>query len=299
MNNEKPCGEDKARRGLCGVRPRPEGGSRVADDGLCDSEQAKRNGGAAETVLHEADRRAQQESRRRVSAAEAEINHHKQWQIEQSGPRKMQREPGLNHQREQRGNGNRAGAELVHLDVGLAHAEVKGAVHGLATWGGAGFDATGAGGLASGASFPFSGCRVSRTSTSSSFSRFAAGLMRICLKLTPGWMAVMVPTGRSRGKMRSMPLVMTRSPTLTSSSFGTYFMVMSGSPTPPTGLWMRESASMAPTPLCLSVSRSTCEVLAHASITFPTTPSVVMTPLFRRIAFSLPRASSIVRLSLP
>src|SRR5207249_5612978 len=150
MNNEKPCGEGKSRRGMFGVQSRAEGGSQVADDGLCDSEQAKRNGGAAETVLHEADRRAQQESRRRVSAAEAEINHHKQWQIEQSGPRKMQREPGLNHQREQRGNGNRAGAELVHLDVGLAHAEVKGAVHGLATWGGAGFDATGAGGLASG-----------------------------------------------------------------------------------------------------------------------------------------------------
>src|SRR5439155_306456 len=111
MSNEKPCGEGKSRRGMFGVQSRAEGGSQVADDGLCDSEQAKRNGGAAETVLHEADRRAQQESRRRVSAAEAEINHHKQWQIEQSGPRKMQREPGLNHQREQRGNGNRAGAE--------------------------------------------------------------------------------------------------------------------------------------------------------------------------------------------
>src|SRR5256884_299862 len=218
MNNEKPCGEGKSRRGMFGVQSRAEGGSQVADDGLCDSEQAKRNGGAAETVLHEADRRAQQESRRRVSAAEAEINHHKQWQIEQSGPRKMQREPGLNHQREQRGNGNRAGAELVHLDVGLAHAEVKGAVHGLATWGGAGFDATGAGGLASGASFPFSGCRVSRTSTSSSFSRFAAGLLGNFLKLKPGWVGGVGSTGRARGKKRSIALVVTRPAPPTSSA---------------------------------------------------------------------------------
>src|SRR5438876_10101675 len=38
--------------------------------------------------------------------------------------------------------------------------------------------------------------------------------------------------------------------------------MLADSPTPPTGLWMRESASMAPTPLSLSVSRRTGEVLA-------------------------------------
>src|SRR5215831_9154199 len=207
---------------MFGVQTCPEGGSQVTDDGLCYSEQAQRYSGAAETVLHEPNRRAQQKSRGRVAPAEAEINHHKQWQIEEGGPRKMQGEPGLNHQREQRSNGDRAGAELVHLDVGLAHAQVKGAVHGLTTCGGPGLAAKGSAGFAVGTSSPFRGFRVRRTSTSSSFSRFAAGLMRICLKGTPALISVMVPTGRSRGKMRSIPLVTTRSPTLTSSSFGTY-----------------------------------------------------------------------------
>ena len=57
-----------------------------------------------------------------------------------------------------------------------------------------------------------------------------------------------------------MPLVTTRSPEFTLSSLATYFMTSSGSPVPPTGLWIRESTSIAPTPLSLSVSSSTCAV---------------------------------------
>src|SRR6266571_2738541 len=69
--------------------------------------------------------------------------------------------------------------------------------------------------------------------------------MRICLNGLPGLISVTVPTGKSRGKIRSIPLVTTRSPRFTESSFGTYFIISKGSPCPPTGLWMRESASVA------------------------------------------------------
>src|SRR5205823_11288072 len=110
----------------------------------------------------------------------------------------MQRKPGPHHPHSQHADDNRPAAELVHLDVGLAHAEVKGAVHGLAA--GVEFDAAGTAGFTATASGSFRGWSVRRTSTSSSFSRFAAGLMRICLKELPGLISVMVPTGRSRGK---------------------------------------------------------------------------------------------------
>src|SRR5712692_6751013 len=193
----------------------------------------------------------------------------------------MNGSPRLNYQRHQRGDDNGAHAKLVNFDVrfaadikrGESHievhkfrvgaklvnfdvrfaADIKRVVHRFAAVGGyaaaAGFCSF----------FISSGRSERRTRTSSRRSRFAAGLMRICLKGLPDLISATVPTGRSRGKMRSMPLVMTRSPRFTVSSFGTYFMTSSGSPCPPTGLWMRESASIAPTPLSLSVRRSTCD----------------------------------------
>ena len=65
----------------------------------------------------------------------------------------MQREPRLDYQGQQGGNQDRARAEFVHLNVRFAHAQIKCAVHGLATGGEfeaaspAGFTATVSGSL--------------------------------------------------------------------------------------------------------------------------------------------------------
>src|SRR5207302_5988046 len=194
-----------------------------------------------------------------TAPAEGEINRHEKRKIKLSGLRKLNRERSRDHQSQQRGDDEGAGAKLMNFDVRFA-ADIECVVHRLTAGGGA--DAVGADGWALGGRsslFVSRGRSDGRTSTSSRRSRFADGLTRICLNGLPGLISATVPTGRSRGKMRSMPLVMTRSPRLTSSSFGTYFMTSKGSPCPPTGLWTRESASIAPTPLSLSVSRSTCE----------------------------------------
>src|SRR5262249_11137598 len=141
--------------------------------------------------------------------------------------------------------------EFMNLDVRFADTEVVGFVHGRLSEGlaafaaavGCGRDPTGAfsgavelllGG--EGSFFRTTGSVVNRTMTSSSFSKLAEGFTRICVYCPPGLTCVMMPTGRSLGKMRSMPLVTTREPTATSSSLPTYFMFSSGSPVPPTGL---------------------------------------------------------------
>src|SRR5437899_3038867 len=156
--------------------------------------------------------------------------------VDQRADCQMRIEPPLGL-REQRGDDNRTATKLVHLNVRFAQAQIKSVVHRLAA--GEAWGAPGAEDCASvfAPSFLISkGCSDRRTITSSSRSRFAAGLIRICLNGLPGFISTIVPIGRSRGKMRSMPLVLTRSPGLTVSSFGTYFMVSSGSPCPPTGL---------------------------------------------------------------
>src|SRR6266403_2494060 len=259
MRHEESGGEREPRRGMLRIQPRADGGSKISDDGFRDSVEPQRNRGAAEAVLQETDDHAQQKSGGRIAPAETEINRHEQWQIQDRRLRKMNRKRRLDHQSQERGDDDGAGAKLVNFDVRFA-ADIKRVVHRFAA--GGGFAAPGACGCASpvfSSFFISRGRSDRRTSTSSRRSRFAAGLTRICLNGLPDLISATVHTGRSRGKMRSMPLVMTRSPRLTSSSFGTYFMTSRGSPCPPTGLWMRESANIAPTPLSLSVSRSTCD----------------------------------------
>src|SRR5260370_31901972 len=259
MSDEESSGERKPRGGMLGIEPGAKRGSEIPDDGFRDAVESQRHGGAAEAVLQKTDDHAQKKSRRRIAPAQAKINRHEQREIKDGGPCKMNRERCLDHQRQQRGDDDRARAKLVNFDVRFA-ADIKCAVHRFAA--GGGFAAPGAGGRASpvfSSFFISRGRSDRRTSTSSRRSRFAAGLMRICLNGLPDLITVTVPTGRSRGKMRSMPLVMTRSPRLTVSSFGTDFMTSKGSPCPPTGLWMRESANIAPTPLSLSVRSSTCD----------------------------------------
>src|SRR5713226_8005241 len=259
MHYEERSGEREARRGMLRIEPCADGRSEIPDYGFRDAVEPQRNRRAAETVLQKTDDHAQKKSGGRIAPAEAEINRHQQREIEDRGPCKMNRERCLDHQRQQRGDDDRARAKLVNFDVRFA-ADVKRVVH-LLTAGGA-LDAPGADGCPSAgfSSFFISrGRSDGRTSTSSRRSRLAAGLMRISLNGLPDLISVTVPTGRSRGKMRSMPLVMTRSPRLTVSSLGTYFMTSKGSPCPPTGLWMRESANIAPTPLSLSVRSSTCD----------------------------------------
>src|SRR5439155_7436076 len=136
-------------------------------------------------------------------------------------------------------------AKLMNLVVRFA-ADIECVVHRLTAGGGA--DAIGAEGcaLAGRSSLLVSrGRSDGRTSTSSRRSRFADGLTRICLNGLPALISVTVPTGRSRGKMRSMPLVMTRSPRLTSSSFGSYFITKRGLPCHILVIWIWEYSSIA------------------------------------------------------
>src|SRR5260370_11079113 len=128
----------------------------------------------------------------------------------------------LNYQSQQRGDDDRTGAKLVNFNVRFA-ANIKSVVH-LFTTGGVLAVAEGCGAAVGVSSFVSRGWRVRRTSTSSRRSRLAAGLMRICLNGLPGLISATVPTGRVRGKMRPIPLVITRSPRLTGSSVGTYFI---------------------------------------------------------------------------
>src|SRR5258708_18250631 len=264
MRHKETSRECEPRGGMLRIETRADRGSEIPDDGFRDAVKAQWNRRTAEAVLQKTNEHAQQKSSGRIAPAEAEINRHQQRQIEDGGLCKMNRERGLDHQRQQCGDDDRPRAKLVNFDMRFA-ADIKRAVHRFAAAGGVA--APDAGGCASPVSSSFfisSGRSDRRTSTSSSRSRLAAGFIRICLNGLPDLISATVPTGRSRGKMRSMPLVITRSPRLTVSSFGTYFMTSRGSPCPPTRLLMRESANIAPTPLSLSVRSSTCDAFGLA-----------------------------------
>src|ERR1700736_5203829 len=212
-----------------------------------------------------------------MAAAETEIDGEEQRQVQHRELREIDGHGSLQEESDNGGGGDGAAAELVHLDVRFSDSQIVSIVHGFSVLAtpSAVFLVTSAAAV----SFLSSkGCNDNKTITSSRRSRLAAGRNRISLNGFPALICVTVPTGRSRGKMRSMPLVTTLSPMFTTSSFATYFMVSRGSPTPPTGLCMRDSASMAPTPLSLSVSKSTCEVSRKDSMILPTTPSGVITP---------------------
>src|SRR5262249_26998558 len=145
---------------------------------------------------------------------------------------------------------DRAGPKLVDLYVRFGAAEVECVIHHGAT--------TAEGPADTGSFFNSKGLSDSSTITSSSRSRLAAGLMRITLNGAADLTSAIVPIGRFRGKIRSIPLVRTVSPAFTlSSSLGTYFIESSASPVPPTGCCARELASIAPTPLSLSVNNKT------------------------------------------
>src|SRR5262245_57410975 len=103
----------------------------------------------------------------------------------------MDRKRRLDDQRQQRGDDNRPGAKLVHLNVRFAYTEIERAIHRLAA--GRALAAPGAEGsvLSGSPSSRISrGCSDKRTITSSKRSRLAAGLMRMCLKGLPGLISI-------------------------------------------------------------------------------------------------------------
>src|SRR5260370_37903642 len=117
----------------------------------------------------------------------------------------MNWERGLDHQRQQRGDNDRARAKLVNFDMRFA-ADIKRVVHRLAT--GGEVPAPAADGC------PLAGCslifvsrgrRDNRNSTFSTRSRVGAGLMRICFNGCPGLISATVATRKSRREMRSIP----------------------------------------------------------------------------------------------
>src|SRR5271156_1933729 len=298
---------------MLGVQARADGRCEIADYGFGDAVEADGHGGAAQAVLRDADGHTEQQSGGGISAAQPEINGDEQRQIEDRQAVKIDWHESLQEKDDDQRDQNRTRTKLVNLNVRFRSAEFVGFVHWLAAEtlglpvaarlaedllaGGFAASAGGAGDLvsapeaASGEScFRMSGWSVVSTITSSKRSRFAAGCTRMTLKGLPGLMSTTVPTGKSRGKIRSSPLVTTRWPISTWSSLATYFISRRGSPRPATGPWMRDSANIAPTPLSLSVSSNTCEMAGKVSITFPTMPSGVITPMFFRTPSCSPRS---------
>src|SRR5579864_1238121 len=216
------------------IQPRADGRSKIADDGLGDAVETKRNSRATQTILRQTDGHAEKKPRRRVAPAQTKINRNQKRKIKNPHLREIDRHECLQKENNNQRKQNRARTKLVYFNVRFRAANVEGIVHRVPTGDGAVETLAGGSGLAS--FFNSNGCSVSRTITSSRRSRLAEGLTRICLNGLPGLISATVPTGRSRGKIRSMPLVTTRSPAFTVSSLATYFMVSSGSPVPPTGL---------------------------------------------------------------
>src|SRR6266571_7155764 len=128
MSDEESSGERKPRGGMLRIEPRANRGSEIPDDGFRDAVESQRHRGAAEAVLQKTDDHAQKKSRRRIAPAQAKINRHEQREIKDGGPCKMNWERGLDHQRQQRGDNDRARAKLVNFDVRFA-ADIKGVVH--------------------------------------------------------------------------------------------------------------------------------------------------------------------------
>src|SRR4029077_18567761 len=134
--------------------------------------------------------------------------------------RNVHRHERLEHKREKRGDHDGAGAELVNLDVRFRKPQIEGVVHHVFTAAVPPTLLPAASAAGAGGSFFSNGCRVSSTITSSSRCRFADGRTRTCWNGRPVLISVTMPTGKSRGKMRSIPLVTTCSPTFTVSSVG-------------------------------------------------------------------------------
>src|ERR1051325_4831066 len=215
-----------------------DGRRHKSNQGFRNSEESERC--FAQAVLQETNHHAQKQSGRRIAAAQAEINGKQKRQIYNRDFGQVDGQKCLSNQRENCSEENRSAAELVHFDVSLAAAQIESVVHcGFslffvagpctrfpgADFGGAslGWAVEGlAAAVSSGFFFITSGSVVSRTMTSSSFSIRADGRTRMYLKGgAPCFTSTIVPIGKSRGNMRSMPFVTTCSPSFTSSSFET------------------------------------------------------------------------------
>ena len=68
---------------MFGVEARSDGRGEIADDGFGDAVETEGNGGAAETVLQQADDHAEKQSGGRIAAAQAKINGDQQRKVEQ------------------------------------------------------------------------------------------------------------------------------------------------------------------------------------------------------------------------
>src|ERR1700687_5671840 len=129
----------------------------------------------------------------------------------------------LSHERQQHGGRHNPAIILVHFNVGLRPDVYVGVFHSLSLGVSstnyralAGVPAAGGAtaGLASASFFKSRSCRLSRTSTSSSRSRCAAGFSWILINgaLRSGVACVTVASGKSFGNMRSWPEARTTSP---------------------------------------------------------------------------------------
>src|SRR5208337_247080 len=241
LQHKKPGRQREARHGMLGIQPRANRRRQITHHRFRNTVESQRHGRPAQAVLQQSNGRAEKQTRGRISPAQAEINRNEQRQVQKIQSAHIHRKRRLQHQRQDGHSRDRARKKLVHLNVRVAAAQFKCVVHGFTAAGGAVAGVSAGtfvpGALCASASFWNStGSCVNSTNTSSSRSSFAAGFTRICLNGLPVFTSTTVPTGTSRGKILSMPLVTIFSPTFTVSSVGTYFIVSIGSPVPPTGL---------------------------------------------------------------
>jgi hypothetical protein len=116
MEMEKGEREDEAANGLLGVKPGANGGREIADERLCDAIKADRII-VAERVLKDADGRAEQQAGGGIAAADAEINHDEQGNVDEVADAPVFVKKRLQHQRKKTDEKHRAAIELVNFDV--------------------------------------------------------------------------------------------------------------------------------------------------------------------------------------
>ena len=123
--------------GMLGVEARADGRSKIADNSFGDAEKAERR--LAEAVLQQTDEGAEQQSCRRIAAAQSEIDCDQKRQIKHAELGNVNGDKGLQYQRKNHAENNRAAVKLVNFNMRFADTEIESVVHGFLPFaGGAG-----------------------------------------------------------------------------------------------------------------------------------------------------------------
>src|SRR5882672_3021000 len=127
VDRKENYSEGKARGGMFRIELSADGRRKKSDQRFGNSVKAQRS--FAEQILQTADGAAQQQSARRISAAQAEIDRDEQREIHDRHFWQVDRQESLNEKREKRGEQNRAATKFVHFDVCFDSAEIECVIH--------------------------------------------------------------------------------------------------------------------------------------------------------------------------